>query len=133
MRAGWTQFRTCEAKGAHLVPVEALKDIPFSIKRVFYVFDAVPDSVRGGHAHREGQEVLVCLRGTCQLTLHDGQMPRTFNLDRLDRGVFVPKLHWLEYQLSADAVLLAFADRDYDPGDTLRDFQSFLALVNDEA
>jgi len=129
MKATWIPFTTHDAKRGRLVSLEAQKDIPFDIKRVYYIDRSDCSVVRGQHAHVRGEEVLVCLRGSCAVTLDDGRATREFMLDRPDRGLHVGPLLWEEFRLSADAVLLVLASTTYDRADYIEDHVAFLALV----
>ncbi len=130
MKAGLISLGARRTRGAgRLVPVESCKEIPFRVERVYWVVEAHPTELRGGHAHRHGSELLVCLQGQCQVALEWADGTGEYLLDRPDLGLLVPALHWLDYRLSAGAVLLALADRAFDPADTVRDHARFLDLA----
>jgi dTDP-4-dehydrorhamnose 3,5-epimerase-like enzyme len=133
MKATWIPFTAHDAKRGRLVALEAQKDIPFVIERVYYIDQSDPSLVRGQHAHVRGEEVLVCLRGSCRVTLDDGRSTRDFVLDRPDRGLHVGPVQWEEFRLSSDAVLLALASTTYDKADYIEDRAAFLALVRRRA
>lgn len=129
MKATWIPFATHDAKRGRLVSLEAGKDIPFAIKRVYYIDQSDRSITRGKHAHLRGEEVLVCVRGSCTLTLEDGRSTREFKLDRPDRGLHVGPLQWEEFRLSSDTVLLVLANTTYDRADYIEDHAAFLDLV----
>jgi len=85
--------------------------------------------VRGRHAHRRGEQVLVCLQGSCAMTLDDARTTRTFVLDSPDRALHVGPMQWEEFRLSSDAVLLVLADTPYDAADYIEDRAAFCALA----
>lgn len=117
----------------HLTVAEFDRDIPFEPQRVFFVY-AVPSSeVRGAHAHRSCQQLLVCVHGRVNVVVDDGLHREEFVLDASHMGLHVPAMIWAtEYQYSADAVLMVLASHAYDAADYIRDYDAFLALVRDE-
>lgn len=133
MKAAWIPFMTHDVKGGHLVAVESLGDVPFEIRRVFYIHGQDPARLRGRHAHLQGEQVLVCLRGHCAMTLDDGRSTREFVLDRPDRGLHVGPMLWEEFRLSSDALLLVLASIAYDRADYVEDRAAFLDLARRDA
>ncbi|MBP5428145.1 MAG: FdtA/QdtA family cupin domain-containing protein [Clostridia bacterium] len=104
-----------------LVVVEALKDIPFEIKRIFYIYGANEDTVRGRHANKKSDFVFINLAGSCKIRLYDGTEEYVVTLDRPNVGLYVPKLVWKDmYDFSSDAVLLTLSDEYYDPTEYIR-------------
>lgn len=119
--------RITEARGA-LTVGEIPTEVPFSPARYFVVFDVPSMELRGEHAHKQCQEFLICLHGSCRVLLDDGQNRCEVNLDRPDMGVFMPEMIWgTQYHHSPDAVLLVFASRTYEAEDYLRTYDDFLA------
>jgi alkylation response protein AidB-like acyl-CoA dehydrogenase len=133
MKATWISFTTHDAKGGRLVALESGRDIPFEVRRVFYVHGQDPALVRGQHAHLRGEQVLVCLHGSCAMTLDDGRSTREFVLDRPDRGLHVGPMQWEEFRLATDAVLLVFASTTYDRSDYVEHHAAFLDLARRRA
>lgn len=133
MKATWIPFTTHDAKRGRLVSLEVQKEIPFVIERVYYIDQSDRSVVRGQHAHLRGEEVIVCLRGSCAVTLEDGRSTRKFVLDRPDRGLHVGPLQWEELRLSTDAILLVLASTTYARADYVEDHDAFLALVRRRA
>ena len=116
-----------------LVALEEFKDIPFRIKRVYYMYDTLKGVVRGKHAHRSLEQILVCIHGTCKVLLDDGNERKVVPLEKPYEGVYVPKYLWREmYDFSEDAVLLVFASELYDEQDYIRDYDDFLQIVKKE-
>ena len=104
--------------------------VPFEPKRYFMVFDVPGREVRGEHAHRRCHQFLVCARGSVTVVVDDGSASEEIVLDCPDLGVYVPPLVWaVQYQYSADALLLVFASESYDPDDYIRDYDDFLAAL----
>ena len=102
-------------------------NLPFRPVRVFYMFGTTPEVHRGVHAHKNGNEFLVCVSGCCKILLDDGQQKEVILLDRPDEGLYVPCNLWREmFDFSNDAVLMAVADQPYDEKDYIRNYQEFL-------
>ncbi len=110
--------------------IELGKDVPFTVRRHFYVFNVPSPEVRGQHAHRRCHQFLICLNGSCSVVADDGTAREEYHLtDRL-LGVHLPPLTWaVQYRYSADAVLLVLASHAYDPKDYIRDYDEFLRLT----
>ena len=106
------------------------RQVPFAVRRYFVVFDVPSEDVRGEHAHRRCRQFLVCLRGRCRVVVDDGHKRAEIVLDRLNLGLYLPPMVWgIQYQHSADALLLVFASDYYDPSDYIRDYGEFLEAV----
>ena len=102
------------------------RDIPFSVKRYFLIFNVASPEVRGEHAHKECHQFLVCVRGKCNVLLDDGRGRREIVLDRPNIGVHIPPMIWgTQYKYSSDALLLVFGSHHYDPDDYIRAYQEF--------
>ena len=113
-----------------LVALEALEDIPFEIKRVYYIYDTLPDVVRGKHAHRCLEQILICVHGSCKVALEDGQTRQEICLDDPTLGLYISNDTWREmYDFSEGAVLLVLASEHYDEADYIRDYTKFLEMV----
>jgi dTDP-4-dehydrorhamnose 3,5-epimerase-like enzyme len=107
------------------------RDIPFTPKRYFIVYNVPTREVRGEHAHRNCHQFLICLKGSCGVLLDDGRNRREITLDRPDRGVYMPPMVWgTQYRYSEDAMLLVFASDYYDPDDYIRDYGEFSTIVS---
>ncbi len=112
--------------GGHLVPLEALQQIPFSIQRVFFSYQIHPGTRRACHAHKDFQEVLICLQGSCRLHLDDGFTSQELVLDRPDRGLCIGPGVWEEvFECSPDCILLGLADMPYDRESFIWDYETF--------
>ena len=114
-----------------LVALEENKDIPFEIKRVFYIFGTQSGISRGNHAHYKANQFLIAVNGSCQITLDNGlSNKKTFLLDKPNLGLFQPALMWgAMYDFSDDCVLLVLSDMTYDECDYIREYESFLVEV----
>ena len=113
-----------------LVALEEFKDIPFQIKRVYYMYDTVKGVIRGKHAHKSLQQILVCIHGSCKILLDNGKEKKVVPLEKPYEGLFVGNDMWREmYDFSSDAVLLVLASDLYDESDYIRDYDEFLQFV----
>lgn len=106
------------------------KDIPFTPRRVFLVYDVPSAKVRGEHAHKACHQFLVCVKGTVAVIADDGTTREEYLLDRPWLGLHLPPRIWgIQYKYSPDAVLMVFASHAYDADDYIRDYEEFLRLV----
>jgi UDP-2-acetamido-3-amino-2,3-dideoxy-glucuronate N-acetyltransferase len=106
------------------------RDIPFSPKRYFLIFNVPNGEVRGVHAHKRCHQFLVCISGSCRALLDDGRRRREITLDRPNLGVYMPAMTWGTQQaFSSDAMLLVFASEHYDPKDYIEDYDEFRAVL----
>lgn len=114
----------------HLVVVEGAIDVPFSIKRVFYIYGSSADVVRGKHANRNSEFVLVNVAGKSKIKTETANGDITiFNLDRPHTGIYIPKMVWKEmYDFSPDSVLLCLSSEHYDAKEYIRDYDEFVKV-----
>ncbi len=113
-----------------LVIVEGNKDIPFDIKRVFYIYGSDKDVVRGRHANYNSEFVLINVSGTSKVKVDDGTSQRVFELDRPHIGIYLPKLVWKDmYDFSPDSVLLCLSSEHYDDKEYIRSYEEYLRVV----
>jgi dTDP-4-dehydrorhamnose 3,5-epimerase-like enzyme len=113
-----------------LISLEANKQIPFAIKRVYYIYGTQADVARGFHAHKQLKQVAVCVSGKCRMILDDGVKREELWLDSPDKGLLIGDLVWREmHDFSADCVLLVLASEHYDESDYIRDYDDFIRKV----
>lgn len=118
------KFNGFDDPDGQLVPIE-FKYLPFTPQRVFYVTSVPKDEVRGGHAHKQCLQFLVCLRGQIEVTLDNGKSVDTRILQPKD-AVLVDKFVWdTQKFLTGDDVLLVFASLPYDKEDYIEDYETF--------
>lgn len=116
-----------------LVALEEFKDIPFEIKRVYYMYDTKEGVHRGFHAHKQLQQILVCVSGSCKILLDNGTEKKIVPLEKPYEGLYVSNDMWREmFDFSPDAVLMVFASEYYDESDYIRDYDEFLEYVKRE-
>lgn len=106
----------------HLIVVEGSKDIPFEIKRIFYIYGSEANVVRGQHANRKSEFVLINITGSCKVRVYDGLgNEKVFLLNRPHIGLYLPPMIWKDmYDFSADSVLLCLASEHYDAAEYIR-------------
>ena len=116
----------------HLVVVEGHQDIPFDIKRIFYIYGSDKEVVRGQHANRKSEFVLINVAGTSKVKVKDGKGNEAiYSLNRPHTGIYLPKLVWKDmYDFSEDSVLLVLASEHYDPEEYIRNYDEFVEIVN---
>lgn len=113
-----------------LIALEEFKDIPFRIKRVYFMYGTANGIVRGKHAHKSLQQILVCIHGSCKVRLDNGTENKIVPLEKPYEGLYVSNNMWREmYDFSSDAVLLVLASELYDEMDYIRDYEEFLSFV----
>lgn len=113
-----------------LIAIEERKDLPFDIKRVYYIYDTLPGVRRGFHAHRNLEQILVCVHGSCKILLDNGYEKEIVTLDRPTDGLYISNDTWREmYDFSEGAVLLVLASEYYNEEDYVRNYQDFLKMV----
>ena len=113
-----------------LVALEKSVDFPFDIKRVYYIWDTDKDVIRGKHAHKKLEQVIVCTSGSCDFILDDGKERITVHLNSPEQGLHIKSNIWREFtNFSPDCVVMVLASEHYDESDYIRDYNQFLAHV----
>ena len=114
-----------------LVALEEHKDIPFEIKRVYYMYDTGKGVTRGQHAHKSLEHILICIHGSCKLMLDNGKEKKIVSLEKPYEGLYISNNIWREmYDFSSDAVLMVLASDVYKEEDYIRNYDEFLKFVN---
>lgn len=119
----------------HLVVVEGETDIPFIVKRVFYMYGSDKDVVRGQHANRQTEFVLINVAGQSKVRVKDGLgNEAVFSLNRPHTGIYLPKMVWKDmFDFSPDSILLVLASEHYDGAEYIRDYDAFVKEVTAHA
>lgn len=113
-----------------LIALEENKEIPFEIKRVYYIYDNIKDVRRGFHAHKNLKQVLICVHGSCKIHLDNGTETSEITLDKPNQGLYLENNIWREmYDFSPGAVLLVLASEFYDESDYIRNYDDFIKFV----
>lgn len=107
-----------------LTSIESGRDIPFAIKRIFYMHHIVSD--RGGHAHRDTDQVVIALSGRFTIALSDGFEKKTFEMDDPTKGIYIPRMIFIEmYDFSPGAVCCVLASTHYDIRKSIRSWEDY--------
>jgi len=115
----------------NLVPIEGGKDIPFDIKRVYYIWGTRPNVIRGHHAHKKLEQVIICISGCCDFILDDGKQRETVHLSFGSQGLYIKHNIWREFtNFSPDCVILVLASEHYNEEDYIRDYDAFLKEIH---
>ena len=124
-------FKDLGDERGKLVVIEGNQDIPFEIKRTFYIYDSDCDVIRGQHANRESEFVLINVSGSSKVRITDGNEEFVVELNKPMMGVYIPKMIWKDmYDFSSDSVLLVLASTHYDGSEYIRDYDEYLKEVN---
>ena len=118
-----------------LVIVEGGMDIPFEVKRIFYIYGSDKTVVRGQHANRKTQFVLINVAGQSKVKVKDGKGNEiVFTLNRPHTGIYLPQMVWKDmYDFSEDSILLCLASEHYDPEESIRDYDKFMLMIEKES
>ena len=115
-----------------LIAIEEMKDLPFDIKRVYYIYDTLAGVRRGFHAHKCLQQILICVSGSCKIHLDDGTDTAEVTLDKPYEGLYISNNMWREmYDFTPGAVLLVLASENYDEADYIRNYDDFIKMVRE--
>jgi dTDP-4-dehydrorhamnose 3,5-epimerase-like enzyme len=110
--------------------IEENRQVPFKIKRVYYLYDVPSGATRGGHAHKALHQVVIALSGSFDVILDDGYRRRSFFLNRPHYGLYIPPKVWREIEnFSSNSVALSLVSEVYDEADYVRDYDGFKRLV----
>lgn len=114
-------------RNGNITPIYGGQHVPFEIARVYYLYDVPGGAARGGHAHKELQQLIVSVMGAFDVILDDGQRKKTVRLDRAYYGLYMPRMIWRELEnFSSGAICLVLASIPYDENDYIRDHDIFL-------
>lgn len=115
-----------------LIALEEMKNVPFDIKRVYYMYDTVKGVRRGFHAHKQLKQILICVKGSCKILLDDGTEKAEVTLDEPNKGLLIESHLWREmFDFSDDAVLMVLASELYDEADYIRNYDDFIKYVEE--
>ncbi|WP_295739719.1 FdtA/QdtA family cupin domain-containing protein [uncultured Helicobacter sp.] len=126
------QLDTKLDKRGKLIALESNKNLPFAIKRVYYIYDTLPDAERGFHAHKQLEQLVVAMDGACEFVLDDEKKRGSVWLNRPDVGLYIGKNMWREMRnFSYGCKLMILASDYYDESEYIRDYDEFLRSVSD--
>ena len=124
------EHRVVADRRGKLIAIEGQRDIPFDVKRIFYMYGMTSDIPRGEHAHRNTKQYLIALSGACKVTLDDGKHRVTYDLDRSTVGIFQDIMVWgTMHDFTPDCVLLVLASEHYEEADYIRSYDQFCKTV----
>ncbi|PRA28251.1 sugar 3,4-ketoisomerase [Pseudomonas poae] len=127
------EFDVLGDERGQLVVLEAMKNVPFEIKRVYYLTGTKAGVPRGFHAHKELVQVAVCVSGKCLMIMDDGVKKEKVWMSSPSQGVLIDRMMWHEmHEFSADCVLLVIASELYDENDYIRSYADFVGMINNE-
>lgn len=124
----WIDFKTVSDERGKLTSVESILDVPIDIKRIFYMHEVVAE--RGGHAHKETDQVIVLMSGSFSVDIFDGTTEKSFHFSNKEKGLYVPRLLFTRlYNFTNDAVCLVLANTHYDMSKSLRTMDDYLNVL----
>lgn len=111
----------------NLTAINNFSELPFDVKRVYFLYDVPGGEARGGHAHKELQQLIVAASGSFDLIVDDGKVKRTFHLNRPYQGILMPSGLWRELNnFSSGSICLVLASLEYSEDDYIRQYSDFL-------
>jgi len=130
--ASWIELQKFSDPRGSLTPIEGMRHVPFTIKRVFYFYDVPVGESRGAHAHRVQEQLIVCVAGSFDVILDDGERRQLVHVSRPWSGLYVPAMLWAS-QVSFDGgtVGLVLASDVFDESDYIRSYDEYLDLVRE--
>ncbi len=124
-------FKVMGDERGSLIAFEENHNVPFDIKRVFYIYGTQDGVPRGQHSHFKTKQLLVAINGGCKVTLDDGKKKETYTLNKPNVGLFQDALIWGSmHDFSQDCILMVLADTYYENSDYIREYDTFLEIVN---
>ena len=119
-------------RAGNITIVEGNKNVPFAVRRIYYLYDIPGGEARGGHAHKELQQLIVAASGSFSVLLDDGLNKKTVNLNRPDYGLMIVPGIWRELmEFSSGAICLVLASHNYESRDYIRDYQEYRRFKNE--
>lgn len=124
------EFKVFGDDRGSLVSLEQNKNIPFDIKRVYYIYGTKEIVRRGFHAHKNLSQVLICVSGSCKILVDDGKTKKDVLLESPEKGLLITGLIWREmFDFSPDCVLMVLASDYYDESDYIKSYDDFMEMV----
>lgn len=121
-------------RNGHITAVNNDSEIPFAVKRIFYLYDIPGGESRGAHAHKECHQFLVAASGSFEVLVDDGLTKRQVLLNRPDLGLHIPPGIWAsEINFSSGSICLVLASHEYNEQDYLRNYDEYLKYINETA
>ena len=123
-------LRKMQDPRGNLTPIESLKDVPFEIKRIFYMHHVSAD--RGGHAHIDTDQVLIPIHGSLRVKLYNGEETEEYVMDDCTKGLYIPRLYFTDmYDFTPETVCLVLSSTHYDMGRSLRSMEAYMSYLKE--
>jgi dTDP-4-dehydrorhamnose 3,5-epimerase-like enzyme len=127
------KFKKIKDNRGTLIAIEEYNDVPIEIKRIYYIYDNDANITRGFHAHKNLEQILICLKGSCKIKIDNGFNSKIIELKEADQGLYIGPLIWREmYDFSKGTILLVLASKLYSEKDYIRNYKEFIAYVKKE-
>lgn len=121
------KFKNIKDDKGRLIPIECKRDIPFDIKRIYYISDVKENSIRGYHSHRMLHQILICMNGSVKIKVENPEETQIVELCDNSIGLYIGPMIWREmFDFSKDAVLLVLASEYYTEDDYIRDYKEYI-------
>lgn len=133
MNVEFLNFQKLFDNRGKLIVIEEINNVPFDIKRIYYMFDTCKDVKRGFHAHKKLKQIAIAIKGECKILLDDGTSKLTIRLNDPTKGLVLEPLIWHEmFDYSADCILMVIANDVYDESDYIRNINEFYEIVKND-
>jgi dTDP-4-dehydrorhamnose 3,5-epimerase-like enzyme len=133
MNASLQELLIHEDSRGSLVAIESMSMLPFSINRVYYIYNTIAGIRRGAHAHKALRQMMISVSGSCKILVDDGKEKKDFVLDSPHIGLYLGPGNWREmYDFSPDCVLLVLASEHYAESDYIRNYEDFIAYMKEQ-
>ena len=127
----WIELPDLGDDRGSLMVLESNKNVPFKVKRIYYILDAKPDVPRGFHVHKELVQLAFCIKGSCNMIMDNGIEKQQVRIDKSNIGLMIPPMVWHEmHDFSEDCVMLVLASAQYDEAYYIRNYDEFMNEVN---
>jgi dTDP-4-dehydrorhamnose 3,5-epimerase-like enzyme len=124
------KLKICGDKKGSLIPIEPGVNLPFKIKRVYYIFDTKKGVERGFHAHFNLKQLVISVKGSCDFIIDNGEKRESIKLNKPNKGLYLDGVLWREMKnFSSDCVLMVLANELYSKDDYIKDYKKFLKIV----
>jgi len=125
------KFQKIEDPSGNMSIIEANNNIPFLVKRLFYIYETSTNIMRGKHANRNSEFILICLSGSVTIRITNGKDCEEIVLNDPNEGIYIPKMIWKDmYNFSLGSILLVLSDSFYDKDEYIRDYACYCNLMN---
>lgn len=130
MQCNLIDFAIMGDERGNLISLEETENVPFEIKRVYFIYNTDTTIKRGMHAHRDLKQLVLCVKGSCKFLLDDSKKKVEILLDQPNRGLLIEGLIWREmFDFSSDCILIIFANKHFNEQDYIRDYEEFVKIA----